>query len=270
MLMHSFSSSLSGIAVSALLLLNMSVAVAEDVFPLRGEYKDVPIIDGEKFRNSLADVTVVDVRSDFEFHILHIQGAINIAVGDPRFPIMIQEARNALGKPLVFYCNGKTCRKSYMAGRAAQHVNLKDSKTYDGGIAAWAHQNPELTELLGSPLTNAERLISPEKLEAHMLSAEEFTSRATKSLVMDVRSPLERAGLSLFVGRERSIPLHKRRKLDRYIQKALDQELPLLAYDASGQEVPWLQYYLEAKGVKDYWFMKNGAEGFFEYLKSAP
>ncbi len=256
--------------LALMLTLSACATIAADQFPLRSEFKDVPIISGTLFRKEFSQVTVIDVRSDFEYHILHIQGAINVSVSDPRFQQMIKEVRSATGKPLVFYCNGNTCRKSYMAGRQAQHALLKDSRTYDAGIATWARENPELTELLGAPLTNAERLISDAKLQQHLLSPKEFLAKVSDSLVMDIRTPLERAGLSLFVGRERSIPLHKRKKLDRFIQKSLDQERPLLAYDASGQEVRWLQYYLEEKGVTDYWFMRDGASGFFEYLKIAP
>lgn len=251
------------------LLVLAGVTQADDDFPLREEYKDVPVIGIEAFRKRLQEVTVIDVRSDFEFHVLRVMGALNISVSDRKFGQQAKEIRDTLGKPLVFYCNGHTCRKSYMAGRLAQHEGLKDSLTYDGGISAWAKAYPALTELLGDPLTSAGRLISEAKFKAHVISPKEFSLRVGESVVIDIRTPLERAGLSLFVGREKHVPLEKRKKLDRAIGKAINEGKALLAYDASGQEVPWLQYYLEEKGLTDYAFMDGGANAFFEYLKTA-
>lgn len=252
----------------ALLLLSQTLHAADE-YPLREEYKDVPIISMADLRKRLKDVSVVDARSDFEFNVLRIRGAINISVSGHKFTDQIREIREALGKPLVFYCNGHTCRKSYMAGRLAQHEGLKDSLTYDGGIHDWAVANPALTELLGDPLTSADRLISDADFRKHVISPKEFAARVGDSVVIDIRTPLERAGLSLFVGRERHVPLEKLKKLDRAIGKAINEGKALLAYDASGQEVRWLQYYLEKKGLTDYAFMDGGANAFFEYLKTA-
>ncbi|MCB1737417.1 MAG: rhodanese-like domain-containing protein [Gammaproteobacteria bacterium] len=260
-------------AIPALLVLALCAlvaipALADDAYPLRAQYKDVPLIELDELRAKMNDFTIVDVRSAFEYSVLHITGAVNAPMGDHRFPILVQEIRQSTGKPLVLYCNGHTCSKSYKAGRLAHHAGLKDTKTFDGGIDDWAHANPELTELLGKPLTSADRLISKDKLEQHMLSPEEFSKLVTHSVVVDIRTPLERAGLGLFVGRERPVELDNARRLDRMIDRAIDQHKPFLVYDNAGREVPWLQYYLEERGVTDYFFMRGGARAFFDYLQT--
>lgn len=38
----------------------------------------------------------------------------------------------------------------------------------------------------------------------------------------------------------------------------------LLVYDKVGKQVRWFQYYLEQQGLKDYYFLAGGAEGFHE------
>ncbi|MCB1734039.1 MAG: rhodanese-like domain-containing protein [Gammaproteobacteria bacterium] len=260
-------SSWTWLRILALSALVTTPTIADDAYPLRAQYPDVPLIELEALHAELNDVTVVDVRSAFEYSVLHISGALNAPVADHRFPLLVQELRQSTGKPLVLYCNGHTCEKSYKAGRLAQHAGLRDTKTYDGGIDDWAHAHPELTELLGKPLTSADRLISKEKLDQHMLSPDEFAKLVTHSVVVDIRTPLERAGLGLFVGRERAVELDNARRLDRMIDRAVEQHKPLLVYDNAGREVPWLQYYLEDRGITDYFFMKGGARAFFEYLQ---
>ncbi|MCP5141226.1 MAG: hypothetical protein H6980_02595 [Gammaproteobacteria bacterium] len=257
----------AGFCLALLAGLMPSIASANDDYPLRDRYKDVPLISIEQLRESLNDVTVVDVRSAFEHSVLRIDGALNASVGDHRFPILIKEMRDSTGKPLVLYCNGHTCEKSYQAGRLAHHAGLTDTRIYDGGIDDWAHAYPELTQLLGKPLTSVDRLISKEKLAQHTLTPEEFAKIVPSAVVVDIRTPLERAGLGLFVGRERPVLLDNARRLDRMIERAREGGKPLLVYDNTGREVPWLQYYLEEQGLTDYWFMKGGARAFFEYLQ---
>jgi len=54
--------------------------------------------------------------------------------------------------------------------------------------------------------------------------------------------------------------LDKTKKLERYLNKALSEDKILLAYDQAGKTVRWLQYQLEKKGIKNYYFMEGGAK----------
>jgi hypothetical protein len=87
-----------------------------------------------------------------------------------------------------------------------------------------------------------------------------------------VRDRFQRDALAVFPGRERRTYLDQTKKLDRHINRAINQKRILLIYDAAGKQVRWLQYYLEYKRVPRYYFMKGGARAYFsditdEFLK---
>lgn len=252
------------------LLSNVSLvwgADSSEAFPLRSQYHDLRIIETEDLAHNFDQYTIVDVRSQYEYTILHIEGAVLVPVTDLRFAQKAKELLDATGKPLVFYCNGITCRKSYKAGRLAKNSGLTNVMVYDAGIYNWGRAEPNKTILLDDTLKDPEKLISKERFNEHLLSPEEFSDRVTKAVVVDVRSALTRAGMGLFVGREHAVPLDKRSRLDKYISKAAEEGKPLLIYDATGRQVRWLQYYLEHVGVSEYYFMRGGAKGFFDFYR---
>ena len=53
---------------------------SDDPFPHRAKFKHVPIMSAEALYKDLARVTVVDVRSRYEFETLHIKGALHIVL----------------------------------------------------------------------------------------------------------------------------------------------------------------------------------------------
>ncbi len=53
-------------------------------------------------------------------------------------------------------------------------------------------------------------------------------------------------------------------KLAKYLKKAIKENRMLYIYDETGKQVRWLQYTLERHNVKNYYFMKKGAKGFFK------
>ncbi|MFX1517887.1 MAG: sulfurtransferase, partial [Promethearchaeota archaeon] len=53
------------------------------------------------------------------------------------------------------------------------------------------------------------------------------------------------------------------------VGKALKENKTLLIYDAAGKQVRWLQYYLEDKGLKSYYFMAGGINAYYSDLKAA-
>lgn len=242
-------------------------ADSDAAFPLRSQYKELQIIETEDLAANFDKYTIVDVRSQYEYTILHIEGAELIPVTDLRFTQKARKLLESTGKPLVFYCNGITCRKSYKAGHLAKNNGLKNTFVYDAGIYNWGRAQPDKTILLDETLGDPEKLISKARFQEHLLSPEEFSNRVAKAIVIDVRSALTRAGMGLFVGREHAAPMDKRNKLDRYIRQALEEGKPLLIYDATGRQVRWLQYYLEHVGLSDYYFMRGGARGFFDYYR---
>ncbi len=84
-------------------------------------------------------------------------------------------------------------------------------------------------------------------------------------MVLDVRDRRQR-DTALFPFKEERAQLDELKKVDVAIEKALTQKKTLLVYDQTGKQVRWFQYYLENKGVKDYYFMKGGAQAHFDHI----
>lgn len=255
------------IILSVLLFVTMDVAVSQD-FPGRKLYPEVPVMELAELQSRFEQVIVVDVRSEYEFETLRIKGATLLSVSDDQFVEKVRNLRKEHGdKPLVFYCNGHTCEKSYQAVRKASFAKLTNIYAYDAGIFDWAKANPGKTELLGNPL-DVDSLISDEQFKAHLLEPDVFTELANNpnSLILDIRDRFQREGVSIFSGKERSVPLDNT-KLKNYVDQAKQQNKTLFIYDATGHQVKWLQYFLESHGLTSYFFMKDGAKGFYDHLR---
>lgn len=253
--------------VLCMLLLISGLLQADEGFPGRKLYPSVQTIELDQLRDQLDKLTVIDVRSRFEYDTLHIAGAHHIALSDRDFAGRVASLEAETGKPLVFYCNGRTCEKSYRAVVKVEHRSPVEPKSFDAGIFDWARANPDRTVLLGQPLDDAGKLLTKEKFEAHLLPPDQFGRELQAAgFAVDARDSKERAGLALFMGWEKRIPFDNREKWDRLLAERTDNTRPLLIYDAVGKQVQWLQYLLEARGVQNYYFMAGGAKAFFDTL----
>ena len=255
--------------IAALTLLLSTAASAEpQEFPGRKLYPEVPIIERNELHGRMDQVYIVDVRSLYEFETLRIKGAYLIPVSSDDFSEQVSQLRQKYGdKPIIFYCNGHSCEKSYQAVRKASAARLGKVYAYDAGIFDWARNYPEQTELLGQKL-DINALISDDKFKAHLLEPGTFTEQASNSngIILDIRDRFQREGFSLFSGKEKSVPLDNT-KLKSYVDMAKHDNKTLYVYDATGHQVKWLQYFLEANGLENYYFMKDGASGFYDLLR---
>jgi len=241
------------------------VNAANDEFPMRVRYPDVQVISTVDLAKQFIEVLVVDVRSKYEFDTLHIKDAVNIPL-ESGFGEKLVKLRAKNNKPFVFYCNGKTCHKSYDAVLLAEKARLDKIFAYDAGIFDWANAQPEKTVLLGrSPIVPAD-LIDEKSFKARLIEPKDFTARAgDKSMVLDVRDRVQR-DTALFPFKEQRAQLDEMKKIDAVIEDAKAQKKTLLVYDQTGKQVQWFQYYLESKGIKDYYFMKGGAQAHYDFF----
>jgi len=238
---------------------------ADNEYPFRVRYPDVSIMTTEELAKRYNEVLVIDVRSKYEFETLHVKDAVNVPLKTDFGNKMVQ-LREKHNKPFVFYCNGKTCVKSYNAALLAAKARLDNIYAYDAGIFDWAKAQPEKTALLGVSPVAAEKLISSDTFKKHLLAPKDFSARVgDKSVVLDVRDRRQRDS-ALFPFKEERAQLDELKKVDVAIEKALTQKKTLLVYDQAGKQVRWFQYYLENKGVKDYYFMKGGAQAHFDHF----
>ena len=249
-----------------LLLFTQSYTLlADETFPHRSLYPRVATIELVDLYNKRNDVVIIDVRSSYEYNTLHIKGAQHLALNDREFVTTLQLLRKQDGRPLIFYCNGHTCKKSYKATQKAMRGNIDNVFAYDAGIFEWTKAHPDEAVLLGKTPVDPARLLSKEKLNAHMLEPNAFGKRVGNgNITLDIRDTQQKDSLTLFPTRQRSVPLDNS-KLKSYVDKAKSTGKTLLVYDAVGKQVRWLQYYLESEGLTDYYFMKGGAKGFLNY-----
>ncbi|MDT8385434.1 MAG: rhodanese-like domain-containing protein [Gammaproteobacteria bacterium] len=253
-----------------LFMISSAGAFAADDFPGRKKFPKVPYIELADLHKTLKDVTVVDVRSKLEFETLRVKNAINIPVAAKSFEEKVIKLRATTDKPIVFYCNGHTCMKSYIAAKKSIEANVSDVLAFDAGIFDWTKAHPDAAELLGTSPVNLAHLIPKEQFKKRLLTPDNFSDRATtpgkKLMVIDVRDKFQRAGVGFYPGLERWASLDQQEKLENYIKAALKQNRTLLIYDEVGKQVRWLQYALEKAGAKDYYFMDKGARGYYSEL----
>ncbi len=250
----------------------VAIAAEKEKFPGRTheKYKDAPYIELEDLHAKFKDVVVVDVRSKFEYDTLQIKGAINIPVGTDAFEGEIQKLRQKTDKPLIFYCNGHSCMKSYIAVKDAMRAGVKDVYAYDAGIFDWAKAYPDQAILLGKSPVDARDIISKKQFTDRVLNPDKFSDMATddpsKVIVLDIRDKFQRAGVGFFPVQERWTSLSQMDKVYSYIRQAKEKGKTLFIYDEVGAQVQWLQYALEREGVKDYYFMEKGATGYYKMI----
>lgn len=247
-----------------LLTFTLQTVSANADFPGRPQYPDIAVVELKDMQKNFDNVVVIDVRSEYEFETLHVKGAINVPVASTGFEKNVRNIRNTSKKQIVFYCNGHTCMKSYKAARKAKLAAIDNCAAFDAGIFDWAKADPARTVLLGDPLQPG-KLLGKDKFRNHQLDPKSFAKKVgTNVEVIDVRDRFQRAAVGLFPFQERWIPLDRTRTLEDAMREAKRRNKTLLIYDEVGKQVRWLQYRLEKMGVRDYYFMKGGAN---EYIK---
>jgi rhodanese-related sulfurtransferase len=246
-----------------------SVLAADKGFPGRAEFPEIALYQKADLLRDFNKVVIVDARSSLEFKTIHVKGSVNIPVASKKFPDMVKELRKNTNKPIVFYCNGRTCYKSYKATKAALKAGVKNVFAYDAGIFEWAKTYPKYAVLQGVNPMDPKKIIPKKVFKGRLLSPKVFTEKAraasrSKSLILDVRDMYQRAGVGFFIGIERWVSMDDEKKLEKYLKKAKDENRTLYIYDEAGKQVRWLQYTLERHNLTDYYFMKKGAKGFFK------
>jgi rhodanese-related sulfurtransferase len=267
--------SLSFVILSLLFASEGIAAAKKDVnkeFPGRDLYLDVKHITLKDLQSEYDNVVVVDARSSYEFNTLHINGAVNIPLSSSDYKKRMKELRKQNpDKKIVTYCNGKTCMKSYKAVRKAQRAGVNNIYAFDAGIFDWAKANADKASLLGVSPVDPNKLIAKKEFKKKLLKPEEFMNkaRASNGLIVDARDPLQRDGVSMFIGKEKRASLQDEDAINKAIDLAVAKNKTMFIYDETGKQVRWLMYRLEQRGVKEYYFMKGGTKGYYKGLRTA-
>ncbi len=247
----------------ALVLMLAAVGHASEKYPYRADYQGVVTIETDELHLewSADKCVVIDVRSQLEFDVIHVQNAVHAAISKQTFIDEVgQIAAANPGKSLAFYCNGTTCLKSYKACEKAQAAGIANCYAYDAGIPEWSVTHPESTVLLGNPVDDPERqLLSKAQFEDRCLTWSQFQAAADGAgvMIIDARDHIQKSGNLEKLPGTRSIPLDI--FIPNFVKKRAEQDKTLLIFDQVGKQVKWLQYYLEEYGYENYHFLSGGA-----------
>jgi len=236
-------------------------------FPGRAQFPNIPVYELNQLSQDIANVVIVDARSRYEYETLRFKSSINIPVASKTFEQALIQLRAKTDKPIVFYCNGRTCFKSYIAVKKGQVAGVSNIFAFDAGVFEWAIAKPKYAVLLGESPIKKENLISVKKFKSHLLHHDRFSDKAfdlgSNSMVLDVRDKYQRAGIGFYPGKERWVSLDDTKKLEKFLAKAKKKNKTLFIYDEVGKQVKWLQYTIEKQGIKNYYFMKKGATAYY-------
>lgn len=250
--------------MGGLLLITSVKALASDnpEYPLRAKYPYLSMIETDELLAIYDQAIIVDARNKAEYDVVHIAGAQSMPVETMKEEQLLAVRGKNSDTPIVFYCNGIVCFKSYEAGKKAHEWGFSNVRVYDDGIFRWAQSHPERTEFFGRPLT-AETVktafISREKLDQVSLPTVDFIARAKSGdfTIIDIRDPNERSGAPVRLPKVKVLPLDIFVPLLGDGGRAVPQD-HLLIMDNAGSQIEWVQYYLEKAGVTDYFFLKGG------------
>ena len=257
--------------MALLCLFSSNAWSADNEFPGRKEYKDVAVIELSSLASNFDNYLIVDTRSNYEFETIHISGAVHIPLANKDFEQQLKDLPNPAKKQIVFYCNGRSCYKSYVASRKAALVGIKNTLAFDAGVFEWAQNHPQYTALLGKSPIEPSSIISNANYRSRLLNAKNFTIQAraadkNSSAIIDIRDKDQRAGVGFFPGKERWISMDDHTQLRSFLADAAKNNKTLYIYDEVGKQTRWLQYALEDAQIKNYYFMKDGARGFYEEM----
>lgn len=245
-------------AAAFLLLFQLSGTVyAEEGYPLREKYPDVKVVSTEQLAAEYDKTIVIDVRSQMEYDVAHINSAKLVPISLATFAGDLEAIRAKDGATVMaFYCNGHTCAKSYKAVQKAVEAGFSNVVAYDSGIFDWIIAQPDKATLMGKTPASKEKIIPKAELEKKMLNYAEFTAKAGEAdtMVVDIRDPFQRKE-NLDIPKIRNIPLD--RLIDLLTKKQF-QDQQILFFDAVGKQVEWLQYYLMEHGYSNYYFLEDG------------
>lgn len=227
--------------------LNATEVVDDTIFPLRNSYSNVSTISHQELAKKINDALIIDVRSDYEFSVLHISKAINVPITNLGFIPTLKILRAKNDSDIIFYCNGITCKKSYQASVEAQKHAIDKVFTFDLGVLNWAKLYPDKSVFFNRSPLDLNNLIKPEKFRQHLLLPKYFVKKIKPdSLLIDIRELYQRDKL-IFANTSVSAPLHKFQHTIRLIKES---NTTVFIYDAVGKQVRWLQYLLEKHNIR--------------------
>lgn len=141
---------------AGIFILPVGVSAANDDVPLN--LVGASVIAAEQARALAGKARFIDTRILHDYLAGHLPGAVHIhykersarsagfdpALDDvPAFVARLRKFVPERSTPLVFYCNGVSCWKSYKGARAALHDGYRQIYWFRGGMKEWQERRFE-------------------------------------------------------------------------------------------------------------------------------
>jgi rhodanese-related sulfurtransferase len=241
------------------LTVNASSLFGAEKSVLRKEYPSVPVIEVDDYVRQFDSSITVDVRSKFEFDVIHINKAAFIPAGTAGFLGELEKLRAKTdNKMLVLYCNGFKCRKSFDSAKQALGSGFVNVKVLDAGPLGVLEKDPGKVVLLGKNPADKKDFIGEEEYVSKQVSWDDFKKDESdaNSVYIDVRDPSQRSKPVAIKG-IRQIQLDKMLPL---LEAGQFKDKKLYFVDAVGKQNEWLQFYLKKYNYTNYKFLKGGVD----------
>ena len=248
-------------------------------FPNRKFYPGLNYISTEQMVEAIADkrFLVIDARPELGYKTLHIKESLNIHSGDKEFVNKFNQAVSANNKPIVFYCGGLACRKSYEASVMAMEEFQKRKinrtvYTYDSGITAFAYASPKDVLKNGKDISEDNPILDRKKLKKHAKSAEEFIEMINNDenneyVILDIREPKQRILRKLFMFKdEHKITVHKPQELTGFLNYIKQSKQVLMIYGAVEKQIETVFALIQTSGIKKWFYLEGGEYAYSQYM----
>lgn len=251
----------------------------ENLYPNRKFYPQLTYISTEQMADAvrLNQYNVIDARPKLGYQTLHIKKAYNFSAKDKQFNKKIIDITHTNKKPIVFYCGGLACLKSYKASLKAikllrsQNIT-QDILTYDSGISAFAYANPELVLKHGQKVSIENPLLDMKKLKKHAKSAMAFTQLINNDknknyAILDVREAQQRMLRKLFIFKqEKKITVFEPEKLIAYFNKLKQSGQTLMVYGSVEKQIESLYPLIITAGIMRWFYLEGGEVAYSNYM----
>lgn len=274
------------ILVSNILLLSLTSVHAEDsVEALNKQYpnrKFYPQLNYIPTKQMVQDVStgkynVIDARPALAYDTLHIKGAVNISSSDKQLIEKLMTIVNTNNKPIVFYCGGLACLKSYKASvktiKAFHKKNINRTVyTYDSGISAFAYASPKWVLKNGKEISLENPLLDMTKIKLHAKDAEVFTSLVNNDeedqyMILDIREADQKILNKLFMfKKEKRISLLKPEKLIEFLNEQKGTDKTLMVYGSVEKQIESLYPLIKTSGIRKWFYLEGGELAYSKYM----
>ena len=228
--------------------------------PYRAFFPRIETISTAELHDQLFTSTLVDVRSRFEFDVVHIARSINLPLETGQFADRIGRLVPVQDDlQLVLIGNDPDCSRAFEAAGIARSQGISQVRVYDAGVFSWLHAHPERTRLMGESPARLEVVLPLTSHHQRRLSFEQLLAEAEKpqSIVIDVRNFYQRHRVP------RDLPYRaiETEALLTAIGDRIWANQRLLIIDEDGSRSRWLHLFLRAAGFSDFSFLEGGMNG---------